>query len=58
MAEYADKGRNLGQQAKGKVQEVAGAATNDRSLQAKGAKNRAAGKSKNFFERIKDVFRH
>jgi uncharacterized protein YjbJ (UPF0337 family) len=58
MAEYVDKGRNYGQEAKGKVQEVAGKPTNDRSLQAKGYGNQASAKSKNFFERIKDVFRH
>ena len=58
MAEYVDKGRNYAQRAKGKVQEAAGKATDDRSLQAKGYGNQAAGKSKSFFERIKDVFRH
>jgi uncharacterized protein YjbJ (UPF0337 family) len=57
MAEYVDKGRNFAQQAKGKVQEVAGKATDDRSLQAKGYGNQAAAKSKGFFEKIKDIFR-
>ena len=57
MGEIVDKGRNYAQQAKGKVQEAAGKATDDRSMQAKGYGNQASGKSKNFFEKIKDAFR-
>lgn len=57
MGEFGDKARNYAQTGKGEVQETAGRVTDDRSLQAKGAANQAAGRSKNFFERIKDVFR-
>ena len=57
MGEYIDKGRNVAQQAKGKVQEAAGKATDDRSLQAKGYGNQASAKTKSFGEKIKDFFR-
>jgi uncharacterized protein YjbJ (UPF0337 family) len=58
MAEIPDKTRNVVQQGKGKVEETVGAATNDRSLQAKGHANQASGNAKSFGERIKDFFRH
>ena len=57
MGELQDKARNYVQTGKGEVQEAAGRITDDRSLQAKGTANQAAGRSKNFFERIKDTFR-
>jgi uncharacterized protein YjbJ (UPF0337 family) len=57
MAELPDKARNYVQEDKGKIQETAGRVTDDRSLQAKGVGNQAAGKSKNFLEKIKDFFR-
>lgn len=58
MAEYVDKSRNLAQQGKGKVQEVAGQVTNDRSLETKGQMQQASAKTKKLGERIKDFFRH
>jgi len=57
MGEFIDKSRDKLQEGKGKVQETVGRATDDRSLQAKGAGNQAAGKAKGFGERVKDLFR-
>ena len=57
MGEIRDKARNYAQSGKGEVQETAGAVTDDRSLQAKGKANQAAGRTKGFFERVKDAFR-
>jgi uncharacterized protein YjbJ (UPF0337 family) len=58
MPEYVDKTRNVAERGVGKVQETAGAATGDRSLQAKGVARQAKGKAKTIGERIKDIFRH
>ena len=58
MPEYTDKARNVAERGVGKVEETVGAATSDRSLQAKGQAHQAKGKAKSFGERIKDIFRH
>jgi uncharacterized protein YjbJ (UPF0337 family) len=57
MAEIRDKARNKVQQAKGKAKEVAGRATGDRDLDAKGRADRKKGKAKQAGENVKDTFR-
>jgi len=52
-----DKVKNKAQEAKGHVKEAAGKATNDRSLEAKGKKDKAAGNAKQAGEKVKEAFR-
>ena len=52
-----DKLKNKAQETKGHVKEAAGKATNDRSLEAKGKKDKAAGNVKQAGEKVKDAFR-
>ena len=52
-----NKVKNKAQAAKGHVKEAAGKATNDRSLEAKGKKDKAAGNVKQAGEKVKDAFR-
>jgi len=52
-----DKAKNKVQEAKGKVKEAAGKATDDRSLQAKGQKDKTTGNLKQAGEKVKDAFR-
>ena len=51
-----DKVKNKAQEAKGHVKEATGKATNDRSLEAKGKKDKAAGNLKQAGEKVKDAF--
>ncbi|HWC40213.1 MAG TPA: CsbD family protein [Acidimicrobiales bacterium] len=57
MAEIRDRTRNKAQQAKGKAKEVAGQATGDRDLDAKGRADRKKGKAKQAGENVKDAVR-
>ena len=50
-----DKAKDKAQAAKGKVKEKAGKATNDRSLEAKGKGDKAAGNLKQAGEKVKDA---
>jgi uncharacterized protein YjbJ (UPF0337 family) len=52
-----DKVKNKAQEAKGHVKEAAGKATDDRSLEAKGKKDKGAGNVKQAGEKVKDAFR-
>jgi uncharacterized protein YjbJ (UPF0337 family) len=52
-----NRAKNDTQRAKGKVKEVAGAATGNRRLEAKGKTDQAKGKAKNVGEKIKDKVR-
>jgi uncharacterized protein YjbJ (UPF0337 family) len=52
-----DKAKNVAQQAKGKVKETAGKATDNKRLQAKGKADQAKGKLKQTGEKAKDAFR-
>ena len=52
-----DKVKNKAQEAKGHLKEAAGRATNDRTLQAKGKGDKAAGNLKQAGEKVKDAFR-
>jgi uncharacterized protein YjbJ (UPF0337 family) len=52
-----NKIKNKAQEAKGHVKDTAGKATNDRTLQAKGKGNKAAGNLKQAGEKVKDAFR-
>jgi uncharacterized protein YjbJ (UPF0337 family) len=51
------KVKNKAQEAKGQVKDAAGKATNDRTLQAKGKGDKAAGNLKQAGEKLKDAFR-
>ena len=51
-----DKIKNAAEEAKGKVKEGVGDATDDKSLQADGLKDQAAAKVKKAGEDIKDAF--
>jgi uncharacterized protein YjbJ (UPF0337 family) len=51
-----DKVKNKAQEAKGHIKEAAGKATNDRSLEAKGKKDKAGGNLKQAGEKVKDAF--
>jgi len=53
----ADKARNSAQQAKGKVKEVAGKATGNDKLQAKGKSDQMKGNLKQAGEKVKDAFK-
>jgi uncharacterized protein YjbJ (UPF0337 family) len=52
-----DKAKNKAQEAKGQVKEAAGKATNDRSLEAKGQREKTSGNLKQAGEKVKDAFR-
>ena len=52
-----DKAKNKAQEAKGHVKDAAGKATKDRSLQAEGKGDKAAGNLKQAGEKLKDAFR-
>jgi uncharacterized protein YjbJ (UPF0337 family) len=50
-----DKAKNKAQAVKGQAKEAAGKATHDRSLEAEGKKDRAAGNLKQAGEKVKDA---
>ncbi|MGH3407262.1 MAG: CsbD family protein [Streptosporangiaceae bacterium] len=52
-----DKAKNTGQKAAGKVEEAAGRATADESLENEGKADQAAGDLKNAGEKVKDAFK-
>jgi uncharacterized protein YjbJ (UPF0337 family) len=52
----ADKVSNKAQQAKGKIKETVGDATDDRDLEAKGKADQTKAKLKDVGEKVKDVF--
>jgi uncharacterized protein YjbJ (UPF0337 family) len=52
-----DKVKNKAQATKGHLKDAAGRATNDRTLQAKGKVDKAAGNLKQAGEQVKDAFR-
>ena len=51
-----DKVKNKLQEAKGHVKETAGKATDDRSMEAEGKGDKAAGNLKQAGEKVKDAF--
>jgi uncharacterized protein YjbJ (UPF0337 family) len=51
-----DKAKNKLQETKGHVKDAAGKATNDRSLQSQGKKEKAAADLKQAGEKVKDAF--
>ena len=51
----ANKVKNKTQEAKGHLKDAVGKATNDRSLQAKGKRDKAAGNLKQAGEKAKDA---
>jgi uncharacterized protein YjbJ (UPF0337 family) len=52
-----DKAKNKAQAVKGQAKEAAGKATRNRSLEAKGKKDRVAGNLKQAGEKVKDAAR-
>jgi len=50
-----DKAKNKGQQAKGKVKEVAGRVTGNESLEAEGTRDQVAADLKQAGEKVKDA---
>jgi uncharacterized protein YjbJ (UPF0337 family) len=52
-----DKAKNSSQQAKGKVKELAGRATGNNKLQAKGKADQTKGNLKQAGEKVKDAFK-
>jgi uncharacterized protein YjbJ (UPF0337 family) len=52
-----DKAKNKAQEAKGRVKDAAGKATNDRSLQAEGKGDKVAGSLKQAGEKVKDAIK-
>jgi len=52
----ADKAKNKVQEGKGRLKEAAGKATDDRSLEAKGKRDKASGNLKQAGEKVKDAF--
>ncbi len=52
-----DKAKNKAQEAKGHLKDAAGKATKDRSLQAEGKGDKAAGNLKQAGEQVKDAFK-
>ena len=52
-----DKAKNKAQEAKGHLKDAAGKATKDRSLQAEGKGDKAAGNLKQAGEQLKDAFK-
>jgi uncharacterized protein YjbJ (UPF0337 family) len=57
MADARDKTRDKAQQVKGKAKEVAGRATGDRDLKAKGSTDRKKSSAKQAGQKVKDTFR-
>lgn len=57
MAEARNKTRNAAQGVKGKTKEVAGRATSDDKLRAKGKSDKAKAKVKKTGEKVKGKFR-
>jgi uncharacterized protein YjbJ (UPF0337 family) len=53
-----DKAKDKAQEARGHLKETAGKATDDRSLQAKGKKDKTSGNLKQAGEKVKDAFRN
>jgi uncharacterized protein YjbJ (UPF0337 family) len=51
-----NKAKNKAQEAKGHLKDAAGKVTNDRTLQAKGKRDKAAGNLKQAGEKTKDAF--
>jgi len=52
-----DKAKNKGQEVKGHLEEAAGKATDDRSREVKGKRDKASGNLKQAGEKVKDAFR-
>jgi uncharacterized protein YjbJ (UPF0337 family) len=52
-----DKAKNKAQEVKGRLEEAAGKATDDRSREMKGKKNKASGNLKQAGEKAKDAFK-
>ncbi len=52
-----DKAKDKAQAAKGRLKDAAGKATKDRSLQAEGKGDKAAGNLKQAGEKVKDAFK-
>jgi uncharacterized protein YjbJ (UPF0337 family) len=52
-----NKVKNKAQEARGHLKDAAGKATNDRTLQAKGKKDKSAGNLKQAGEKAKDALR-
>ena len=52
-----DKAKNTGQITKGKVKEVAGKTTGDKSLEAEGKADQMKGNVKQAGEKVKDAFK-
>ena len=52
-----DKAKNKAQEAKGRVKEVAGKATDDKDLQAEGKGDKVVGNLKQAGEKVKDAFK-
>ena len=52
-----DKAKNKAQEAKGRVKEAAGKATDDQSLEAEGKGDKVAGNLKQAGEKVKDAFK-
>jgi len=52
-----DKAKDKAQAAKGQLKDAAGKATKDRSLQAEGKGDKAAGNLKQAGEKVKDAFK-
>ena len=52
-----DKAKNKVQEAKGHVEDAAGEVTNDRSLQARGKRDKTSGNLKQAGEKVKDAFK-
>lgn len=52
-----DKAKNKAQSASGKVEEKAGQATDDRSMEAEGKGDQMAGDLKQAGEKVKDAFK-
>jgi len=54
----ADKAKNTGEKAAGKVKEEVGKITDDKSMQAEGRTDQAKGDLKNAGEKVKDAFKN
>jgi uncharacterized protein YjbJ (UPF0337 family) len=51
-----DKAKNKAQETKGRLEEAAGKATDDQSLEGKGKRKKASGNLKQAGEKVKDAF--
>ena len=56
MGDAKDKAKNVVQEAKGRVKEATGKATDDEQLEAEGKKDRMVGNLKQAGEKVKDAF--